>query len=132
MSTKQGNLRCLKESLTVTVVDSLRADVPARVISVTRIGASIHTRLFQLTDFLILEPFLDLKQLLRNWLILRVADGSYTAAPCWPLGPEEVSVDFLLHGSHSLLDFVVIRVVVLLPTSEAGLIAGVVCLAVMN
>ena len=106
--------------------------IPAGMVSITRVSASVYALIFQFLNFLILQTLFDLEQLLRRVVWLGVANDTNAAVPGRLLSAEEVSIHLMLHCLHSAFNLGVLRVSVLVPPGKASLLPSVVVLAVMD
>ena len=126
------DLRSIEEALCITVMDHLRRAVPASMIGITSIRASVRSLLLHFGQLLIFQASLDVKELLGDLIFLRVTHDADARVPGRPLSAQEVTIDLMLHRCNRVLDLRVLRVSVIFPPGEAGLVASVVLLAVMN
>lgn len=129
-----GLARRLQEAVGISVVDGLGAQVPACVVGVAGVAASVHFRLLHLLDVLITEAFLDVKESFASLLsdLVAGADGADCGVPGGLLGAEEVAVNIVVDYVPRLLRPLVVRVLVLLPAAEARLVPVEVDLAVSD
>ncbi len=102
------------------------------MVGFSSVSASVHSWLLLFLNFLILQSFLDLEQLLRSRFDSDMADCTDRGVPCGFLGAEEVAVNLMLHLIDSRLSFQMIRISVLFPAIEARLVLCIVQLTVMD
>lgn len=113
-------------------MNRLGGSVPASVVCITRVCASVHSWLLHLLNALILQAFLDFKQLLSRRFFIEMACSADSWVPFGTFRAQEVAIDFFLYLRNNCFGFLVIRVVVVLPPVEACLVLAVVELAVMD
>ena len=105
---------------------SLSRAVPARVIGVSRVSTGIDPWLLHFCDFLVVEALLDVEKLLVYDVLVGVAGGTHRGVPGRFLRAKEVAIDLMLDLRNDILGLRMIRVVIILPSSEARLVFSVV------
>ena len=113
-------------------MDGLSRAVPAGVVSVTSVGASVDTRVSDSLDSFILQTLFDFEQLLSSDVLMAVAGGADRVVPGRVLCTQEVAVNIFLDHLYHNLGALMVGICVLLPPVEASLVLLVVQLAVMN
>jgi len=106
--------------------------VPACVVGVSRVSASVYTRLFDSLDTFVLKTLFNLKELSTSRLINRMASCSNSCIPGGTLGAEHVPVNLVLHLGDNGLGALVIWIIIIVPPIEASLVASIGDLAVMD
>ena len=102
------------------------------MIGVTSVGTRVHFRLFDASNALILQAFLDFEELLGYRRIDRMTSCANSTGPCRALLAEEVTIDRVLDIFNSSLGAHMVWVIILFPTVETRLICREIQLTVMN
>lgn len=81
--------------MTITGMNFFRRTIPASVVSITSISASIELLVLNSLNFLVTEAFFNIEELFGDLVFVRVADHADASVPLRSLCTEEVAVDFL-------------------------------------
>ena len=125
-------LRCVQESLCISVVYSFSRFIPASVICISCVNTSIHFIVFQLLNPFIFQAFLHFKQSLSMLLVFWMTNDADRCVPGWLLSAQEISIDFTAYFITSFFDLLMVGLHVLIPSVETSLVFLVIQLTVSN
>ena len=102
------------------------------MVSITSISACIDFRVLKRLNIFVAQALLNLEELSRSGFIYGMSSGAHGVVPGRLLRAEEVAVDCMFNIVDYGPGLLLIRISVLIPSVEAGLIPGVIKLTVMD